>query len=331
MARIGLAAVAASAALLIGTSTAGAATVNNPGPFTASFTGGQLDVLGGTAIVPITPGNGVTVGGTIDPNGNIAIAAASLTFPTFHAEPIPGTTFDVQLVSDGASGTLNPSTGATVIRVRTHVVATITGLIDDTCRAGTAAQPLELPLTTGTSGGLAGTPYNPADGSLTLVNSFTLGTITCEDPDNADTAAALGAMVNELTLAGKLSPVIKPFVAQSTGGSGGTGGGGGNPPPQTTLPAPQVTTPTQEGQGTPTPPAPGCVVPKLKGLKLSKAKAALKKARCRTGKVTKKKSRKKKGTVIAHRPKAGSKLAAGTRVALTVSDGPPKKKRKKKR
>jgi beta-lactam-binding protein with PASTA domain len=67
-------------------------------------------------------------------------------------------------------------------------------------------------------------------------------------------------------------------------------------------------------------------VPKLKTLTLAKAKAALKRARCATGKVTKKASRKKKGTVIAQSRRAGGKLPAGSKVDLTVSRGPAKKK-----
>src|SRR4051812_9801186 len=215
MARFGLAALAASAALLVGAPAAGAATVGNPGAFDATFTGGQLSVFAGSASVPITAASPVSVAGTIDENGNITIPAGGLSFPNFHAEPIPGTTVDVQLVSDGASGTLNPTTGAAAITARTHIIATIAGLINDTCRVGTPAAPVELPLTSGTSGAVTGVPYSPSDGSATLVSSFTLGSIDCDnpanDPANNVTVASLAGLANELTLSGRLDPIVKPF------------------------------------------------------------------------------------------------------------------------
>jgi hypothetical protein len=62
-----------------------------------------------------------------------------------------------------------------------------------------------------------------------------------------------------------------------------------------------------------------CVVPKVVGLSLSKAKSKIKKAHCRVGKVTKKHaSKKKRGKVIKQSPKAGKHLAAGSKVKLTV-------------
>lgn len=70
------------------------------------------------------------------------------------------------------------------------------------------------------------------------------------------------------------------------------------------------------------PPVRRCVVPRVVGRKLAKAKAAIKKARCRTGKVRRAYSRKrKKGFVLAQKPKAGRRLAVGARVNLVVSRG----------
>ena len=62
-----------------------------------------------------------------------------------------------------------------------------------------------------------------------------------------------------------------------------------------------------------------CVVPKVVGLKLAKAKTKIKKAHCRVGKITKKhSSKKKKGKVIKQSPRAGKHLKAGSKVKLTV-------------
>lgn len=66
-----------------------------------------------------------------------------------------------------------------------------------------------------------------------------------------------------------------------------------------------------------------CVVPKLRGLKLAKAKARLRKAHCRVGRIHRRSSSKRrKGRVTAQSRKPGTRLAAGTRVNLTVGRGP---------
>jgi len=75
--------------------------------------------------------------------------------------------------------------------------------------------------------------------------------------------------------------------------------------------------------GTGTTPKKACVVPTVVGDTLAAAKAALKKANCSTGTVTKKASGTvTKGDVISSSPKAGTKHKAGTKVKLTVSSGP---------
>jgi uncharacterized repeat protein (TIGR01451 family) len=66
-----------------------------------------------------------------------------------------------------------------------------------------------------------------------------------------------------------------------------------------------------------------CKVPKVVGLTLKKARARIVRAHCRVGKITKKFStRKKKGKVLAQKPKPGRLLAAGARVNLIVGKGP---------
>jgi len=66
-----------------------------------------------------------------------------------------------------------------------------------------------------------------------------------------------------------------------------------------------------------------CHVPKVVGKKLAAAKSRIKAAHCRVGKITKKKSsRKKKGRVLSQSPKPGKTLPAGSKVKLTVGKGP---------
>lgn len=76
----------------------------------------------------------------------------------------------------------------------------------------------------------------------------------------------------------------------------GSGNGGNTPPP-------------------PLPPAPACVVPKLAGKTLARAKAALKAAGCTTGKVRRPKPRKGQGqptlVVKSSTPAAGASPASG--------------------
>src|SRR5205823_2255576 len=65
-----------------------------------------------------------------------------------------------------------------------------------------------------------------------------------------------------------------------------------------------------------------CVVPRVVGSTLAAAKAAIRRGRCRTGKVTRTYSRTvQKGRVLAQRPAPGRHLANGARVSLVVSRG----------
>jgi hypothetical protein len=77
------------------------------------------------------------------------------------------------------------------------------------------------------------------------------------------------------------------------------------------------------------PPGAKCVVPKLKGKSLSRAKGLLKRAHCALGKVHKPKHHKHGKLVVTRSsPGAGAKKLAGTKVALTL--GPPPKPHKHK-
>jgi len=63
-------------------------------------------------------------------------------------------------------------------------------------------------------------------------------------------------------------------------------------------------------------------VPKVKGKRLAAAKRKIAAGHCRTGKVTKARSKTvKKGRVISQRPRPGRKLARGSKVNLVVSRG----------
>jgi hypothetical protein len=71
-----------------------------------------------------------------------------------------------------------------------------------------------------------------------------------------------------------------------------------------------------------TPAAAPCVVPNVKRKPLATAKRRIGTAHCRTGRVTRARSRTvPKGSVISQSPKAGKKLAPGSKVNLVVSRG----------
>jgi beta-lactam-binding protein with PASTA domain len=63
-------------------------------------------------------------------------------------------------------------------------------------------------------------------------------------------------------------------------------------------------------------------VPRLNGKPTGKAKALLKRAHCRLGKVNRRHARERKGTIIAQSPGAGHVLAAGSTVSVIQSLGP---------
>jgi hypothetical protein len=117
-------------------------------------------------------------------------------------------------------------------------------------------------------------------------------------------------------------PVSQPDPDPVPVAGPGTGAGTGDQTGVTT----QTQTQTPTGGGTTQPvvalkPA-TCVVPKLKGKTLKAAKAALLKAHCAIGKVSKKSSARKAGKVLSQKTKAGKRLAAGAKVAFVLGRRP---------
>jgi uncharacterized delta-60 repeat protein len=65
-----------------------------------------------------------------------------------------------------------------------------------------------------------------------------------------------------------------------------------------------------------------CMVPNLRGKKLAAAKQIIKKALCRLGKVSRKRSKPaKKGRVLSQRPEAGATVPGGTKVSVVLGKG----------
>jgi hypothetical protein len=65
-----------------------------------------------------------------------------------------------------------------------------------------------------------------------------------------------------------------------------------------------------------------CVVPRLKGKTVAKARALLRRAHCALGRVSQARSRVRRGLIVSQRPVGGAARPRGTKVAVVVSLGP---------
>ena len=84
-------------------------------------------------------------------------------------------------------------------------------------------------------------------------------------------------------------------------------------------------TPPPAPPAAPPPPASArqpCVVPRLRGRTLRRAKVLVARAHCTVGRITRVRSRAKRGVVVGQRPAAGLRRARGAKIALRVSRGP---------
>jgi PASTA domain len=118
--------------------------------------------------------------------------------------------------------------------------------------------------------------------------------------------------------------ITAPAREQSAGGTGTgtvTGSDTGTSSATETVAAPPATRPATPIITTRTTAAtlPTCRVPKLKGKTLRAARTALAKANCALGKVTRRRSSRAPGRVVAQKVTAGTTQAAGKKVAVVVS------------
>ena len=79
---------------------------------------------------------------------------------------------------------------------------------------------------------------------------------------------------------------------------------------------------TVSGTAPPPPPAVrACRVPRVVGMRLVRARVAIRRSECTVGRVRTVRSRAARGRVVRQSPRAGTKLALGGKVALVVSRG----------
>jgi hypothetical protein len=160
------------------------------------------------------------------------------------------------------------------------------------------------------------------DGALTLVlvnksaseltSPLTVSGFSASGPAKAYrwTAAAPGvAAAGEVALSGSVAVPAKSITLLVAPGIAAVPGGGTTGPGTTPPPGGKPAT------------AKRCKVPKLVGRKLADARKLLRKRGCKTGRVTRVASKRRKGRVVRQSVKAGRSVKAGTKVALRVSKG----------
>jgi DNA segregation ATPase FtsK/SpoIIIE, S-DNA-T family len=210
------------------------------------------------------------------------------------------------------SGTVDPATGAVSVTAAAHGIlhldfAPTTGPSTSFyCHMGNAPAPSSspaapAPFDLGLTGTWSGGSATLADTTVPIVldcGVFSLGT---------DPVMVIGTP----TLPGSALTLTASFTRQADPAPPANNNGGGTKPTTTT------TKPKPTKTFTPAPVR--CVVPKLKGLKLKKARKAAKQANCAVGTVKRKKSAKKRTTVLKQGTAAGTVLAEGAKIKLTVA------------
>lgn len=270
------------------------------------------------------------------PPFQVTIAAQPVTTPlpvpyTVVIVPIPGITITTTI--DTGEGTIDPATGVITSDLTFHAVLkavpspflNVTG----TCTYGAADNQIPMHLAT--------TPdsvWKLPDRTFTVYdNAWVLPAPVCDDPTlqslvtNAagDTSAGhnSAAFVGTAARPEDAPPPEPPPPVLGGGGSSGGGsqpsGGGSTNPGGSNDPGTGTTSTPATEDAQPQAAKRQCAVPHLKGRTLVAAKRALRRAGCRVGKVTRRKSRKRAGTILGQGKRAGKKLARGTRVSLLVA------------
>ncbi len=157
--------------------------------------------------------------------------------------------------------------------------------------------------------------YNPVDLAfkgtnavfkLTVLNGEGPGKVLQYGPATGDFVLSQGASGAPVVRLG--GQVLQPT---SGGESAGPAGPAGGAPAGGSSPA--------AGASAPKPAVKRCVVPKLKGMSLTSARAKLKRAGCRAGKVTKARAARGRLVVRSTTPKAGARTGAGTAVRIVLT------------
>jgi hypothetical protein len=263
-----------------------------------------MAVGGALALAPAAGAETVTLGSTAgNPTLNLCAGGSECTYIPFNnayspslVVPFDGTitSFSVNSGSSGGTVTLRvvrPATGGRFTGAGTRGPVPIAG--------GLQSAATSLPVRTGDLIGLE----NANDALLFDTGTQTTFTAYYQLPALGDGASAAPSNISGTRR------LLLSAVLQYTPPAGG--GGGGTP-----------------GAVPGTPIIPQCVVPSLRNLTLAKARNALTAANCKLGKVTRVRDKRvKRGRVISQLPDAKWRRDVGSKVAVKVSLGPPKKRR----
>lgn len=258
-------------------------------------------VLRNLDISAAAPGTGTGCGGL---NGVLVHAAASV---RLEGVAISGFQRGVSLPLTGANADVFVDVNLSDVDVRNNCVAGIaaepaagkqTRVVLDHARISTSHQALLVG---------AGAEAWVAGSNLSLNNVGLVANGGARIHDMCGNTMVGNATDSSFTdVAPECAPVVIPTPA---------------PAVVTTAPAPVVTTAPAPVVTTVTLPAPAvyCVVPKLKGLTTTKAKAALTRAGCALGRVSKKDaSASRRGRTLSQSVPAATSVKPGTRVAIKI-------------
>jgi len=232
--------------------------------------------------------------------------------------PVTGT---VKTTVVSASASIDPVAQAASVDVSFYTSVDLAGSIlgvptSGSCSLGSAGAPIALHLTSE-----AGAPWDATTGSFGLADkTFTLPAPSCSP-------AALGSLISLVlgsTGSGNNLASIDGLLTRRPTQPATTPPGGTTQPGGTSQPAVTGTDTSTPG----TVQRKTCSVPKLVGKSLAAGKKLLRKAGCKFRVVKAKKSKKRKGRIIAQGRKKGASVPVGTVVKLTVSPGPPKARKR---
>lgn len=264
-----------------------------------------MAVGGALALAPVAArADTLTLGSTAGtPTQNVCTAGIECTYVPFLNATVPslwvpydGTITSFAINSGSSTGTvtlrvLRPAASGRFTGAGTSAPVTIAGGVQN----ATTSLPVHAGDLIGLENGNSALLFDTG-GSLTTFTAYyqlpALGDGASAPPSNITRDRRL-----------LLSAVLT--YAPPTAGGGGGGGGSGTPAPVTE-----------------------CVVPKLRNLTVTKARAALTAAHCALGKVTRVRDRRiKRGRVVSQAVPATWRRDVGAKVPVKVSLGPPRKKR----
>jgi len=263
---------------------------------------GQLDPSFGTGGVAITPGPRLNVINAVAVTGEGKIVAVG-----FEGDGTGRVIRVVRYLADGALDTTFGGTGIVTTAIGAFAIAD-----------SIVIEPDGKMIVGGGNDAFTLVRYND-DGSLD--SSFGGGGVRTY-PVGAHGADATSLLIQHLD--GGRDRLVQTGTAwENAGGEFAAAGvqldGAANPPPPPPPPVPPPPVPPPPVP--PPPPVRHCLVPRLIGLRLARAKARIQARGCTVGRVRRTPSRRARGVIISQKPRAGLLKPFRTRVALVVSRG----------